>query len=79
MNKYLIEDATLVYLQSFDFAMKETGNPQVASGAASSVTMLFMMQEQSQYPAGQLGMILEKIIHERQKAGNPQDNTGDDQ
>lgn len=42
MNENFIEDATMAFLQSYDVAMRETRNPQIAGMAAMVVTNVFM-------------------------------------
>lgn len=78
-----IEDATMVFLRSYDAAVGETGNPQIAGMAAAVVTSVFMdRQAQMIVNRNPLSVLMEAVADVKRKteekdAGNDEGGESD--
>lgn len=83
MNDRFIEDATMAFLRSYDAAVRETGNPQIAGMAATVVTSVFMdRQAQMIVNRNPLSVLMEAVADVKRKteekdAGNDEGGESD--
>lgn len=74
-----IEGLTQVYLCSYNTALKETKNPNLATQVATSIIMVALMVEQSQQPKINPLQLLAAALHQqaRESEKDPEENGGE--
>lgn len=70
-----IENLTQVYLCSYNTALEETKNPNLAAQAATSIIMVVFMVEQNQQPKINPFQLLAAALH--QQAQKPEKDPGE--
>lgn len=78
MNDRFIEDSTMAFLRSYDVAMRETRNPQIAGMASAVVTSAFMDRyEQRTESNKQLTALVKAVTDEKRRMQEEKDARSD--